>query len=134
MNTAETTPIDWNARIREQYTNPVAAVARVMREETELAQLDRARYMISIARNPQGRFDLQSSDVPASVFEALEEIVSSLAPVGQAFGDAVRALAQRFVKLEQQGFASDEIWGQLEEQATPLGFHYGDSQILRAWA
>jgi hypothetical protein len=122
--------IDWNARIREQYTNPVAAVARVMRETTDRKRLSHARYMLGIARNPQYRFDLLVSDIPESVIAALQGVIADLAHVDAA----VLALALRHRELESQGFAQDEIWNIMEDEASPLDFHYGDSTTLRAVA
>lgn len=87
-----TTSIDWNARARAQYLDPAAAVARVMREPTEREQLSRARYMLAFTRNPQYRFDLLASDIPAEVVSALEAIVANLAPTTDG---AVLALAER---------------------------------------
>lgn len=127
----ESTSIDWNARARAQYLDPDAAVARVMREPTERNQVARARYMLSVTRNPRHLFGLLASDIPESVVSALEAIVADRAPTVDA---AVLALAMRYRDLERDGFASDEIWGQLEDEAAPLGFRYGDSSILCAIA
>jgi hypothetical protein len=129
--TSEATSIDWNARARAQYLDPDAAVARVMREPTERHQLSRARDMLAFTRNPQYRFDLLASDIPGSVVSALEAIVARLAP---AIDAAVVALAMRYRDLEGEGFASDEIWGRLDDEAAPLGYRYGDSSILCAIA
>jgi len=126
-----TTSIDWNARARAQYLDPDAAVARVMREPTERLQLSRARDMLAFARDPQYRFDLLASDIPGSVVVALEAIVARLAPPIAA---AVLALAMRYRDLDSEGFASDEIWSQLEDEAAPLGYRYGDGSILCAIA
>jgi hypothetical protein len=124
-------PIDWNARARAQYIDPDAAIARVNREPTDRQRLTRARTMLAFTRNPQFRFELTTADIPATVIAALQAIVDELAP---AIDAAVLALALRHRELEVEGFASDERWNMLDEQAAPLGFRYGDSETLRAIA
>jgi hypothetical protein len=71
---AQTTSIDWNARAREQYLDPDAAVARVLREPCERLQLSRARDMLAFTRDPQYRFDLLATDIPATTTAAIDEI------------------------------------------------------------
>lgn len=124
--------IDWNARARARYTDPVVAVARVMECATQRDQLERASYMLSIARNPQNRFDLTREQVPATVVSALESIVAELTSLD--LDAPIRALAVRYRELQAQGFAQDEIWGRLESDAAPIGFRYDDSMILESLA
>jgi hypothetical protein len=62
---------------------------------------------------------------------ALEGIVAELAPAHDA---ALRALAIRHRNLELAGYAQDEVWHQLADEAAPLGLRYGDSGFLRSIA
>jgi MoxR-like ATPase len=130
-NTPAAATIDWNERARAQYLDPEAAIARVNRETTDRNRVARARYMLTVARNPRNLFDLTAEQIPATVIAALQAIVDTLAPASDA---AVHALALRHAELEAEGFASDERWNILEDDAAPLGFRYGDSETLRAIA
>lgn len=125
---ANPTSDEWLARARAQYLDPNQALARVMQEPTDRQRLSRARYMLSFVRNPQARFGLSASMIPATVIAVLLQIERELGPTQDA---AVRKLALRLQKLERAGFAQDEIWNLLEDEARPLGFRYGDSTYLR---
>jgi hypothetical protein len=120
----------WNDLCRSRYTDPAAATAYVMRKTSDSARLTSARSLLSVARDPRNRFGLTRDDINPVVVTVLEAFVAGLSHVDAA----TLALALRHRDLEGQGFAQDEVWGQLEDEATPLGFSYGDSSTLRAIA
>lgn len=127
MTTSTATITDWNALCRSRYTEPAAAIAYVLCKLSDHERLSSARGLLSVARDPRNRFGLRPEDINPVVVDVLEAFVAGLSHVDSA----ITALALRHRALEAQGFAQDEVWSELEDDASPLGFRYGDSSSLR---
>jgi len=122
--------IDWTALTHAQYTNVPACEARLDKYEG-LRRAAEARSMLATARNPMGRFGLTVETIPAAIIELLERE----GRVG--FIEEQQALlrfGKRFVALEAEGMAMDEIWNILEDEGCKeLGLGYGDGAYMRRW-
>jgi hypothetical protein len=128
MQTTEPTHRDWNERARAQFLDPNEAMARIM-ERPESKRLARAEYMLSIARNPRGIFDLELHEISLAVIALLEQYIATLAPARDA---ALLELARAYVELDAAGdYCQETIWRILANKAEPLGMGYGCGALMR---
>lgn len=111
------------AMVRRSYLDPAEALARLERHP-ERNRVRFARAMLATARNPRGRFGLDSA--PEATVEALSGWLDRHAPRA-----AIDALVRRFKRIDVCEHRSmGWIRGALESEATRLGLRFSELYTL----